>query len=609
MSSLFQARPSAVFPRLPRSIFCVLLIFFLFATFFVLFLPPAYVPRFSDALHFPTQHPSATIRPLTFTSPSHGSHRHRIKTQRPLTDHRKGDIWAQRADAVRKAFSHALNSYVTYAAPHDELRPLSKTAIDNFHGWSLTYIDSLDTMWIMGLYEEFDTALAVVANTNFSMPSNEYASFFETVIRHLGGLLSAYALSQDPIVLLRADDLGSALMSIFDTPFGLPADSINTVTGDIRGWDGPRMAWVGGMSCQLEFKYLAYLTGRTSYYTAVEKVMEIMYKTDVSSSADLFPIMWSLETGSPIPTSTYISVGALADSGYEYMLKQWLLSGRTDTQARDLYMRSANAILDHLTYITPKRNLLYATRGDVDSNGHLNLAHDFEHLTCFLPGVLALGAATLSDAPQTHLWAAKGLANTCWALYADSATGLSPDAVAMHQESSSADGSPWDGRWVTHLARWESSGARGDPPGVRSPEPVSNETLRDYTPINVRYPLRPETVETFFVLWRTTGDIMWRERGWSIFEALIRESRVEDGGFASVLDVNHAGGEKYDEMPSFFLAETLKYLFLLFSEDDVIPLNQWVFNTEAHPLPVLHWSEWEMERLAIPHNTSVDRKL
>jgi len=102
---------------------------------------------------------------------------------------------------------------------------------------------------------------------------------------------------------------------------------------------------------------------------------------------------------------------------------------------------------------------------------------------------------------------------------------------------------------------------------------------------------------------------VWRERGWSIFEALIRESRVEDGGFASVLDINHAGGEKYDEMPSWFLAETLKYLFLLFSEDDVIPLNQWVFNTEAHPLPVLHWSEWEMERLAIPHNTSVDRKL
>ena len=212
-------------------------------------------------------------------------------------------------------------------------------------------------------------------------------------------------------------------------------------------------------------------------------------------------------------------------------------------------MRSANAILDHLTYLTPNRNLLYATRGDMDSNGHLTLAHDYEHLACFFPGLLALGAATLPDAPRTHLWAAKGLANTCWALYADSATGLSPDAVSMHNESKSADGSPWDGRWATHLAQWEKSGAHGDPPGVRSPEPVSNASLRDYTPINSGYTLRPETVESFFVLWRTTGDIVWRERGWSIFEALIREARVEDGGFASVVNVYHNGGQKSDDMP------------------------------------------------------------
>lgn len=43
---------------------------------------------------------------------------------------------------------------------------------------------------------------------------------------------------------------------------------------------------------------------------------------------------------------------------------------------------------------------------------------------------------------------------------------------------------------------------------------------------------------------------------------------------------------KDDMMQSFFLAETLKYLYLLFSPDDVIPLNQWVFNTEAHPLKI-----------------------
>lgn len=55
--------------------------------------------------------------------------------------------------------------------------------------------------------------------------------FFETVIRYLGGLLSAYALSHDAVLLKRADELGAALLPAFDTPSGLPAFSVNTVTG------------------------------------------------------------------------------------------------------------------------------------------------------------------------------------------------------------------------------------------------------------------------------------------------------------------------------------------------------------------------------------------
>eukprot|EP00252_Welwitschia_mirabilis_P007296 TRINITY_DN1853_c0_g1_i3.p1 TRINITY_DN1853_c0_g1~~TRINITY_DN1853_c0_g1_i3.p1 ORF type:complete len:101 (+),score=19.16 TRINITY_DN1853_c0_g1_i3:148-450(+) len=44
-------------------------------------------------------------------------------------------------------------------------------------------------------------------------------------------------------------------------------------------------------------------------------------------------------------------------------------------------------------------------------------------------------------------------------------------------------------------------------------------------------------------------------------------------------------------MQSFFLAETLKYLYLLFSPPSVIPLDQWVFNTEAHPLKIVQYPQ------------------
>ncbi|KAI0306131.1 glycoside hydrolase [Multifurca ochricompacta] len=469
------------------------------------------------------------------------------------------DVWSQRAHAVREAFLHSYNGYLTHAAPHDELLPLSKVPIDNFNGWGLSLVESLDTMWLMGLYDEFDSALVVVSNMTFPMQPEQHAPFFETVIRYLGGLLSAYALSHDPILLVRADHLGNALLPAFGTPSGLPVYSVNTVNGKVAwGWTGIDALWSEALSCQLEYKYLAYLTGRTQYYTAVEKVMEIMYTANLSRTEDLFPTTWSTKSG--LPSSSKVSVGAFADSAYEYMLKQWLLTGRTDTKARDLCMLSA----------------LY--------HRDLEPSHSFEHLTCFFPAVLALGSATLPDVPRTHMWAARALAYTCWTLYADSPSG---------------NASSWDGQWSTHLARWEQSGAHGDPPGVGPASPVDIEKAREYNPINPSYLLRPETVESFYLLWRTTGDIVWRERGWAVFEALSREARIEDGGFASVDNVYHVGGRKRDEMPSWFLAETLKYLFLLFTDEDLIPLDQWVFNTEAHPLPVFQWSEWEMERFGI----------
>jgi mannosyl-oligosaccharide alpha-1,2-mannosidase len=133
------------------------------------------------------------------------------------------------------------------------------------------------------------------------VPKTRYARFFETVIRYLGGLLSAYALSHDPILLLRADDLGFALLPAFNTTSGLPAYSVNTVSGEVaHGSIGKAAFWSEALSCQLEYKYLAYLTGRPLYYSAVEDVMDIMYAANLSSWADLFPTMWSTETGQPI---------------------------------------------------------------------------------------------------------------------------------------------------------------------------------------------------------------------------------------------------------------------------------------------------------------------
>jgi mannosyl-oligosaccharide alpha-1,2-mannosidase len=108
------------------------------------------------------------------------------------------------------------------------------------------------------------------------------------------------------------------------------------------------MLWAEGMSCQMEYKYLAHATGRTEYYEKVEAVMTLMYNAQVTDG--LFPTLWSTSTGLPINSSSefhsyfssfnwildHVSVGAFADSAYEYLLKQYLLTERSEQRAVDL---------------------------------------------------------------------------------------------------------------------------------------------------------------------------------------------------------------------------------------------------------------------------------
>jgi mannosyl-oligosaccharide alpha-1,2-mannosidase len=83
-------------------------------------------------------------------------------------------------------------------------------------------------------------------------------------------------------------------------------------------------------------------------------------------------------------------------------------------------------------------------------------------------------------------------------------------------------------------------------------------------------------------MYRITGDETWQDKGWKMFEAIIKATSTEHGH--SAID-NVLASQLYqtDEMESFWLAETLKYFYLLYSTPDVISLDEWVLNTEAHP--------------------------
>lgn len=115
-----------------------------------------------------------------------------------------------------------------------------------------------------------------------------------------------------------------------------------------------------------------------------------------------------------------------------------------------------------------------------------------------------------------------------------------------------------------------------------------SEYLKEYNfqPLDAHCLLRPEAIEAWFYLHRLTGDKQYVEWGWKAFQAIEKYGKVTNG-YSSVNNVKKIPVTYRDLMESFFLAETLKYLYLLFADDqNIIPLDEYVFNTEAHPLPV-----------------------
>lgn len=445
----------------------------------------------------------------------------------------------ERQKKVVKAFKHAWEGYRQYAWGHDELRPVSKTYSEWF-GLGLTIIDSLDTMLLMNLREEFQQARDWVANS-LSFDKNVDVNLFETTIRVLGGLLSAYHLSQDDLFLRKAIDLGDRLLPAFNSRSNIPYSDVNLLTHTAHPprW-GPDSSVSEVTTIQLEFRDLAYTTGNSKYKEAVDRVMNHLH--NLPKRAGLVPIFVNADTGSFRPGST-ITLGARGDSYYEYLLKQWLQSGKSEDWLRDDFVEAMDGVMSLLKRESHPSKLVYI--------GELLHGQTFspkmDHLVCFLPGTLMLAVHNGLDKKYEQF--AKDLLETCVQMYKRMPTGLSAELVYFNQ-------------------------------GPSTPEDI---TVR---PLDAHCLLRPETVESLFILYRLTGDKKYQEYGWTIFQAFEEHAKIATGGYSSLNSVKEPRLGFRDKMESFFLGETLKYLFLLFSDVDMVPLDKFVFNTEAHILPI-----------------------
>ncbi|KAF0693875.1 Aste57867_15217 [Aphanomyces stellatus] len=409
------------------------------------------------------------------------------------------------------------------------------------HDLAISLVDSLDTLLILGLTDEFnDAATWAEANLASRFDHPALLSLFETTIRVLGGLLSAHHLSGRPGLLDLADELGSRLLpglrqSIF------PKTYVSLVEPTSQG----RTLLAEFTSIQLEFKYLAILTDDNEYRDAVEDIMDAVVETVSREYPDglVPPGLIDTELGRILRST--ITVGAGGDSYYEYLLKQWLFSGKRETRYRDMYLTAVETMRFKLVGRTAKSNWAFLGELDLDDQLHPKM----DHLVCFVPGMLALGY--INGMPSWHLDLAKDLLHTCFEMYNQMESKLAPEIV--HFNTDVAD----------------------EPDILVMPSDAFNI-------------LRPETVESLMVLYRVTGDATYREWGTVIFDAFEEHCKMDQGGYSSVNHVDTVTPTKgfRPEMESFFMAETLKYFYLLYSDETVVPLDQFIFNTEAHPFPI-----------------------
>jgi mannosyl-oligosaccharide alpha-1,2-mannosidase len=222
----------------------------------------------------------------------------------------------QRRAQVEDAFKHSWKGYKDHAWLHDEVMPVSGGQKDPFVGWAATLVDSLDTLYIMDLKDEFAEAIAALDKIDFSRPNAEKVPVFEVTIRYLGGLLGAWDISghKYPVLLRKATELGEFLYKAFDTPSGLPVPYYwwkNETDGKLPGEDHVIIAQIASLS--LEFIRLSQVTGDPKYAAQIQIITDQLAETQRLTA---LPGMWPIQancTGTQLSfQDTTFSLGVLA---------------------------------------------------------------------------------------------------------------------------------------------------------------------------------------------------------------------------------------------------------------------------------------------------------
>eukprot|EP00929_Paragymnodinium_shiwhaense_P077468 TRINITY_DN39894_c0_g1_i9.p1 TRINITY_DN39894_c0_g1~~TRINITY_DN39894_c0_g1_i9.p1 ORF type:complete len:917 (-),score=194.63 TRINITY_DN39894_c0_g1_i9:78-2828(-) len=434
---------------------------------------------------------------------------------------------------------HVWSSYQGKAMGADELRPISCTPLNEFGKIGMFLIDSLSTLAVMGEHSALRDALGwlIQKGQEGLFDVNRRVNVFEINIRILGGLISTHELLEldgadilpgySGELLALAEVVAQKLLPAFDTPSKIPQSWVNLLTGKIPGEKDETCLACAG-TLMLEFGSLSRLTGNLTYSAMAKRAMQEVLKM----RSDLTGV-----PGCSIDTSTAkllrrdSGIGAGSDSFYEYLLKSYLVFG--DESMLGWFADVYSAAMIHMRKNNSDGSYWLL---DIDIDTSSQNARYVSSLGAFWPGMQAL---------MGHTQDAKGLFRsfqTAWRKF----------------------------KWLPEVF-----------------EPHGNS----HHPVESGYPLRPEHIESAYMLQltTTTGQAEQDSASRQLVEEAARIQRLmkvhsqQRCGFASVQDVSKGGLS--DRMESFFASETCLYMWLVFSGERSL-LDHFVLTTEGHPIQI-----------------------
>ncbi|EFX03144.1 mannosyl-oligosaccharide alpha-1,2-mannosidase precursor [Grosmannia clavigera kw1407] len=495
-----------------------------------------------------------------------------------IPTHRSEPVYSShpdRADAVKAAFQLSWDGYYKYAFPHDSLQPQNNSYKDDRNGWGASAIDAFSTAVVMENSQVIQQILDHVQNINFDN-SVGTISLFETTIRYLGGLLSAYDLLQGPLnqyatnetavanILNKARHLADNLAVGFNTTTGIPDNILLFDPPRTNGSTSNGLATIGTLI--LEWTRLSDLTGNQFYRELAERGQSYLMNPQPQGLAEPFPglVGTNLNISNGLFTDGTGGWGGGDDSFYEYLLKMYLYDPVRFATYKDRWIAAADSSIKYLASSPVTRpDLTFLATFD-------NQTRIFQsgHLTCFDGGNFILGGLTL-DVPR-YIDFGLNLTAACRETYRATATGIGPEGF-----------------------QWQDNGGQAAINATNNPAPPAESAAfaqeAGFWVSDSQYMLRPEVIESYYYSYRATGDAKYQEWAWDAFLAINKTCAV-GSGYSSINDVNKAGGGGFQNFQeSFWFAEVLKYSFLIQAPDadyQVQPdhTNKFVFNTECHPL-------------------------